>query len=555
MGGFIALSTDGEPRFYGLGDAGVGHVLIIGTGFMGDPLASGGMIEKGCAGKGLDASRLSERFQGDAQCKRCVAWLATDGGRNDLEASRVELNAWQYGTDAPEVRELTRGDVREGSARKPACEGTGRAPVPGSRVTRNDHSVSLPDNFNDKHSGKCPEDECGRIIAVSREGGMRRHNSPVPGTDVRETVPPVEAVREDATPARVGAVLTQEAMRAAYAGWLAAGHAVPAEVATLPDASAPRQWSVASDGTDPGVLVCEFKGDVEIVNPEQTHGKCPECSTYIALQDVESDPDATRIGKHNVRGIATPAHKGLSSTSVPVVEHGSVPGDPATADKRRAAESRCTRSGKISRNKSGGIKPCPTCDRPVELVKRETPKGEKWIFPEHVRPGDSFRASGGDAGYVASERTVTPRGTGADAGKGARDHGSVDGSANVGRVNLPPVQPTRGYLAAAGTMALSMTVRPGVDSKVSPELCPVCQEWPEIAHRGKSRGWRRAHSKQIGAILRDRAARRDAVAEREIAKGERLPKGARRAMRKAASIGSRADGTQATSGRVIHPQD
>jgi hypothetical protein len=182
-----------------------------------------------------------------------------------------------------------------------------------------------------------------------------------------------------------------------------------------------------------------------------------------------------------------------------------------------------------------------------------TVKGEdkvQWVYPAHVRPDDSFRHVGrGDV------RKVTPRGTGADAGKGAREHGSVNGSANTGRVNMPPVQPKSGWLAVAGTGIMSMTVRPGVDSQVAGKICPICNDLVERAHRDSdgspwSRGKRRAHSKKVAAWHTKQDQARELRKAREIAQGARLPQGARKAARKAASVGSFSEGTVA--GVVVH---
>jgi hypothetical protein len=236
------------------------------------------------------------------------------------------------------------------------------------------------------------------------------------------------------------------------------------------------------------------------------------------------------------------------------VEHGTVPGSPVDAHKRRGAESRCVRSDKVARNVTeGGSKKCTGCGRTVELYKvMRKVKGEnvaRWAYPQHERPEglDSFRRSGANG---KGERKVTPRGTGADAGKGAREHGSVDGSANTGRVNLPPVQPKRGWIATAGTMSLPATVRPGVDAGVVGKWCPVCEERVDIAHADRSRGWRRAHSRKVAQWHKDRAVERELRKAREIAEGTRLPAGARKAARKAASVGSFAEGTVA--GAVVH---
>lgn len=331
---------------------------------------------------------------------------------------------------------------------------------------------------------------------------------------------------------------------------------VPPEVAALPDPHVKRfTWDGVDSAGDAPVVPCDYKGDVEIINPEKLRGKCPECRAYIPLRDVESDPDANRIGKHNRYGLAAPAGAGMSARSIETVEHGSIPGDPATADKRRAAESRCKRSGKILAGAEGGTVPCPECARPVELIKKisQTKKGTKikWQVPNHVDPRDTFRGHGSDVGYVKGERKVTPRGTGADAGKGQRDHGSVDGAANTGRQNMPPVRPG-GWVGKAGTTSLPATVRPGVDPEVSGKPCPICEELPEIAHVGMTKSQRRNHSRRLAAWHRVEDAKREAKRAADIEAGRILSAAKRRELRKAASIGSFAEGTQAATGEIAH---
>jgi hypothetical protein len=264
-----------------------------------------------------------------------------------------------------------------------------------------------------------------------------------------------------------------------------------------------------------------------------------------------------KIGTHNVGGVANPAHAGLTSRAIETVEHGSTPGDTATADKRRAAESRCSRSRKVlSGRKTPGTVECPGCARPVELKAVKRQKGTVYVIPEHVRAGESVKHVG--HGEV---RDVTPRGEGADVGatvtRGkvasrlalSRGHGSVDGAATTGSQSMAPVQP-KGWIGKAGTGQLPATVRPGIDPEVSGRECVACGELPEVAHKGKSRGWRRRHSTVVGTILRERKAKRDAERAAAIERGEIASTAERKAGRKAASVGSFAEGTCA--GVVSH---
>jgi hypothetical protein len=513
------------------------------------------------------------------RCDKIVAGLLAEHGAARQE-SGTDTQEDSAPEPAPAVRELTRGDVRDAvrkskgaqlkvgraaavqaererladqraarDAQDDRCDGTSLPPVAGTSVLRDDHTVSVPDDYNGKASGKCPGEGCGRIIAVSREGGMRRHKRP--------TVP---AVRDESAPTLPGmdettgvTGLTHAEMRAQVAAYYAAGHPVPAEVAALPDPAVKRgQWSGTNGAGDTDYRGCEGKGPVEIVNPERTHGKCPECRAYIPLADTVADDDF-RIGSHFEYGLtppAMPAGKRLSSKSMDTVEHGTIPGDPAAADKRRVAETRCGRSRKVVKDATGGTITCDGpkgCGRPgveLKLVQRE--KGDVWIMAIHTVPGESFRRAGSDG---KGERKVTPRGTGADAGKGQRGHGSVDGAATTGSQNMAPVRPG-GWVGKAGTMSLPATVRPGIDPGVSGDICPLCQAPKDIAHKGMSRAQRRRHSTKVGAYLKGREEAREASKAREIAEGSRITGTERRESRKAASVGSFAEGN--VGGAVSH---
>lgn len=345
--------------------------------------------------------------------------------------------------------------------------------------------------------------------------------------------------------------LTFGAMRDAVSAYYADGHPVPAEIATLPAPGTAAPWSgTGADGSD-DFRGCEGAGPVDVVNPERTHGKCPACLTYIPLTDSEEE---NRIGSHFEYGVTAPANrKRLSSRSLDTVEHGSVPGSPMDANTRRIAETLCKGSRKVIADADGGTVTCPgtDCGRRVELKPRRKGDDVVWFVPDHTRPGESFRRSGDDG---KGERSVTPRGSGADAGKGARDHGSVNGSATTGKHNLPPVQPKNGWAAVAGTWSLPAMVSPGIDPGAAGEWCPVCQDTVDVAHRGKSRTWRRKHSKAVAKYRAERKAERDARKAADIAAGLAIPASERRARRKAASIGSSAAGTMASTGRVIHAE-
>lgn len=580
-------------------------------------------------GSSRDAEIEMDPNIGGKRCKRCdVRYMAM----LDVQEKAGENSAPEARESAPKLLDVaaiqaatvqhyaTGGEIPDGVTHLP---GTDADDAPAVRELTDD------DVRNALRTSKRGAVAAARAAAAeSRAVAVERERERLAARKAQRA-----AAREAAVATDVVSVngLTHTEMREQLDAWYAAGNPVSPEVAALPDPHVQREWSGTVAGADAAVLVCEFTGGVEMINPERTHGKCPECTTYIPLAP-ESDarevapkvskitcgsvgeppkpgtrvmrddhsvsvPDdfdgkhsgkcpgcsrmvavsreggmrrhngietpapvgdsPDRIGKHNVGGVATPAGKGLTSKSIETVEHGNVPGDTATADKRRGDESRCKRSNRILKDASGGKVPCPACERPVELLKITRPNGDiSWKVPNHVRPGESVRHVGG--GEV---RDVTPRGDGADVGatvsKGARlalsrGQGSTDGSAYTGQSTLAPVQPEKGWLAVAGTGALSMSVRAGIDPEVSGEYCPVCRDTVENAHKGKGRTWRRKHSRRVRLYIAEQKAERDARTAREIRKGERLPQGARKAARKSASTGSFTDGTIASTGTVTH---
>jgi hypothetical protein len=541
-GSFVALNIDGGARFYGLGARGVGHVVLIPSGMHSDPLACD-TLEKACDGKALESGRLAEKFDGDRKCARCVKWLESDGGKNDLEAARQDKwddeNGPGLAAIMGEFTLITLDDVQTVTV-----DGTD---------TRED---SAPESVPAAEIAK--DAAAAGVKAPARKRGKRK-------------APAAPAAPESDAVGITG--LTHAEMRAAVERYYANGGAVPAEIAALPAPGTVNLASGTVSGSAAEILVCGFKGEVSTVNPERTHGKCPECTTYIPLLPggaggKETGPkvskikcegtgkapapgtrvmrddhtvsvaddydgkhsgkcpecarviavsreggmrkhnglevreatgaDVDKIGKHNVGGVATPAGKGLSSKSIDTVEHGSVPGDPASADKRRAAE--IEERGADAREFKGGADTGAT-----------------------VRKGARLALS--------------------------RGHGSVDGSATTGSQNMAPVQP-KGWVGVAGTGSLPAMVRPGIDPEVTGRECVLCGELPEIAHKGKSRGWRRRHSSMVGAVLRERKAKRDAERAAKIERGEIASTAERKAGRKAASTGSFAEGTCA--GVVSH---
>lgn len=316
-----------------------------------------------------------------------------------------------------------------------------------------------------------------------------------------ETV--VYDAREESAPAPVAPEAAETARRAeAVRAWYAAGNGPSPEIAALPDPHVSGgAWGGHEGAAEGGITPCgewveqtSKRGKVtrKFVKPlepvagsdaDGVQGKCPDCRAVVALTDSGT------LSKHNRYGEAVPAPKGLTSKSVDNVDHGSVPGSPATADKRVA---------------------------------------------------EQIKADGASSGTFSGKYRAAQR-----------DHGHVDGSANTGRANMAPVQPKRGWLATAGTGALSMTVRPGVDAVVAGKFCPVCNGLVEVVHAGMSRAARRKHSVRVAKWHREQAELREARKAREVARGEALPSEERRALRKAASIGSSASGTIAAAGVIV----
>jgi hypothetical protein len=72
---FIALNVDDDARWFGY-EKGVGHLLMISDGFFNDPLS--GATGATLCDKSLDVSRLKDKFQGDAVCKKCAKLLTEE---------------------------------------------------------------------------------------------------------------------------------------------------------------------------------------------------------------------------------------------------------------------------------------------------------------------------------------------------------------------------------------------------------------------------------------------------------------------------------------------
>lgn len=599
---FLAVSADGFARMYGQGERGMGHALYIPAGFQGDPIASGGKITRACSGW-LASEKATEKFLGEKQCPKCVEWLASPEGVAAIEAARGERHAWEFGTDdlaelfrvedvtvsgtdnGEDVRELTPADVKAAVSKstRGAAVARERKRLADQREARENSAPALPGAEIIASTGKTLAQMNAETAAFYANGGspsveiltlpnpaVNLANGTVSGGALPvlpcEFTGGVEIINPEKTHGKCPGCTTY--------------------IPLLPESgvreAAPKVSKIVCSGFGsrpaPGTQVLRDDHTVKVADDHngKTSAPCPDCARMIAVSregnmrkhngmttpDVrEESPD--RIGTHNVGGVPTPqlpAGKRLTSRSVDIVEHGSVPGDTSTADKRRTDESRCKRGNKVLKDAAGGTVECPECTRPVELLKVTRPNGDvSWKVPHHVLPGESVKHVG--RGEV---RDVTPRGEGRDVGKGAgarvalsRGHGSVDGAATTGSQNMAPVQP-RGWLGTAGTGQLPATVRPGIDPEVTGDICPLPEcggQRKDVAHKNadgspKSKGWRRRHSSKLGAYLAARTELREAERAAKIESGEILPTPVKREARRAASVGSFSEGN--VNGTVTH---
>lgn len=99
---YLALTLDAEPAWFGY-EKGTGHVVMSTAIWLGgDHIGGNPVMQPACSGsKPLDATRqtnkVTEKFQGDAKCKRCETWLKSLGAADAIECARdaayTEANA------------------------------------------------------------------------------------------------------------------------------------------------------------------------------------------------------------------------------------------------------------------------------------------------------------------------------------------------------------------------------------------------------------------------------------------------------------------------------
>lgn len=239
-------------------------------------------------------------------------------------------------------------------------------------------------------------------------------------------------------------------------------------------------------------------GSESVNTSGEATGTCPVCRTHVKLTGEGFIPT-------HRPGNVTPDGPVLSQKSVPVVDRGT-----AVADMAKVRESQAYQMVDGDGN---------------ELSPKEAMAAQK-------------------DGETVTVVPVVPEAPVAGAAVGNRDHGRLDGVAMTAG-DLPPVQPQgKGYAAKAGTMALPVG-RPRPDAQVINVVCVggrygyLTQEEYDALSRTRQRAyWRHV------ATNRERAARaRKTNRNKAVATGERISPEQNKAERKAARLGSSADGT------------
>src|ERR1044072_8289461 len=368
-------------------------------------------------------------------------------------------------------------------------QGDKRCPKCVEWLATQDGTAALESARAERHAWEFGADDMAELFSVAE----------IDGTDTREDSAPVDPPAAPESDAVGITGLTHAEMREATERFYANGGKPSAEILALPAPGTGNRASGTVSGSAAEILVCTFKGEVSTVNPERTHGKCPDCTTYIPLLpgDAGSKESGPKVSKIKCEGTGKAPAPG---TRVMRDDH-----TVSVADDYDGKH-----SGK-----------CPEGAR-VIAVSRE---------------GGMRKHNGVDAREFKGGAD-----TGATVAKGARlalsrGHGSVDGSATTGSQSMAPVQP-KGWVGVAGTGSLPAMVRPGIDPEGTGVEGAAGGDRREIAHRGRSRGWRRRPSTVVGTILRERKAKRDADRAAKIERGEMARTAARKAGRKAAATAS-----------------
>lgn len=199
--------------------------------------------------------------------------------------------------------------------------------------------------------------------------------------------------------------------------------------------------------------------------PVVSLGTCPLCGTREVKLTVKGFLTA-----HVVRGEPMGKAPGLSERSIEPTDTGARVGDPYAGDKRRGTEidGAFVRGTVTVKGDDGEMEEVPATSENLRLAASQIRKradGKRKRADSARAAGDKGKALGNadaasklhaEAAKLVRQAHAQEVGTGAFAGKyvrGQRDHGRSDGAALAG-ANLPPVQPTSGYIAKAGTGSL-----------------------------------------------------------------------------------------------------
>jgi hypothetical protein len=211
-------------------------------------------------------------------------------------------------------------------------------------------------------------------------------------------------------------------------------------------------------------------------------------------------------------------------------------------------EVKLTGSGFLSTHRPGNERP----DRP-QLSQKSIPAVERGVPVADEARKREAESRDGDGNAVVETADN------AGAAVGNRDHGRIDGVAMTAG-DLPPVQPQKGWAAKVGTTELPVgRARP--DKRVVREVmhgdgCPcskdgkrrrgaylTCKEYRALPKRQQRRYW-----EHLSTIANRAKAARQVARNKREALGEEIPRAERKRLRKAAKVGSAAEGT--VHGRV-----
>lgn len=453
-------------------------------------------------------------------CGQCTTWLESEQFGTERERT---LSVWSESNPAGDTgSEIPADDVPDTSM---VCAGGGSLPVEGTREKGADGSVT----------GVCVE--CGERVPVARvaNGRVRPHEAKgeaapvVDKSNKREMEKAITAERER--------LARQKAKRAEKVNT----PAPVSESAPVTEKDAPAKSEVREI---PAPFKIVHRGREIDPVARETDGKCAYEITEDGVVDLVTVHGRNRM--HPVMGSRSRGLNGAETGTCPVCRT-HVP---------------LTGSGYIPTHRPGGVTP----GRPV-LTQKKLPvveKGTAVADMAKVREREAYAwvDENGDAvpeenveqhvhdGGTATLVPVVPTAPDAGAAVGQRGHGMSDGVAMTPG-NLPPVQPQKGWSAAAGTMALPV----GRD-KPDPEVVNVVMHGgkfgylSEADYRLLDRSGQRKYWRNIAVMEKRAATAQAAVRAKREALGESISPERRKAARKSAKVGKSVSGTVA--GKVYH---